>query len=622
MTPTAFYCWLYDQPLFWMGLKRWRPQPNQSFPFRIALTALLIGLIPPLLAAVAIRLALGSNYMFLVWGALVLLALGALLHVGFATLAWNQRAARVRAGTIPASPAAPALSLRWALGPIYLLLISLVTPAAMLLGIENVRGALAWREARTALVAKGERLTFRELLPTPVPAGQNFASLPLFANLLDYTNPPRGAVIWRDPDAQKRLWVLNLPDKHLPNRKSGSGPIALADWAVAFRASISNRLAKTAKPEPDAEWQAAYAAAPPNASPGRVVLTALSVVDPMIREICEFSERPHARFAVHWDENFDALLPHLAVGKTISRQFALRVEARLAEGDVAGAYEDQLCGLRVAGMFREEPLLISQLVRIAQGAIAGTALWPGIRQHQWTDAQLAEFQRRLVPGDYLKNMAWALEGERAGAIAMLDRMVATGYPNPLELGSPDSIGNDAPASATRFLFPRGWIRQNEVRIAQYHQRMIEFARSLATNSPTTGWAPVLKTFRSQSDASFAEARSPHNLLYQMLAPALDKAINKAVRAEQAAQSAATACALERHWKKHGAYPESLNALVPEFAPEVPRDRMDGQPLRYRRTADGLFQLWSVGLDGVDNGGVAKAKDAGAEELGLDWVWPN
>ena len=624
MTPTGFYCWLYDQPLMWLGISRLSPRPEQNFPLGLVfafpvLTALWITVMMPAGSGPLIRLAGAAGMVLYVLGVFLLSCLT--VHVAFAALAWNQRAARVRSGTFPASPTAPARSLRWTLGPIYLLLISLVTPGAMLLGIENVRGALAWREARAALVAKGERLTFRELLPTPVPADQNFASLPLFANLFDYTHPERAPLIWGDTNAQKRLWVLNLPDQHLPNRKSGSGPIALTDWAVAFRTGISNRLAKTGKPDPDAQWQPAYVAAPSNASPGRVVLTALSVADPVMKEICEFSERPHAQFPVHWEENFNALLPHLAAGKGISRHLALRVEARLAEGDVTGAFTDQLCGIRVAGIFREEPLLISQLVRIAQGAIAATSLWPGIRQHQWTDAQLAEFQRRLVPGDYLKNMAWALEGERAGAIAMLDRMVATGYPNPLELGSPESFGNEAPASVTRFLFPRGWIRQNETRIAQFHQRMIEFARGLATNHPPTGWSSALRTFRSQSDASFTEARSPHNLLYQMLAPALDKAISKAVRAEQAAQSAVTACALERYWKKHGAYPESLNALVPEFAPEVPRDLMDGQPLRYRRTADGLFQLWSVGLDGADNGGVAKAKDAGAEELGLDWVWP-
>jgi hypothetical protein len=622
MTPTAFYCWLYEQPLFWTCLQRWQPRPGDNLPLRIAAIGPVIASVLALLTALTFRLLVHPNFMFLVWGALILFVSGAVFHTGFAVLAWNQRAARLRAGKLPANITPPARWLRWTLGPVYLLLIALVTPVAVLTGIENVRGAWAWRQTRAELVAKGERLTYNELLPTPVPADQNFASLPLFANLFDYTHPKRGAVTWRDTNAQRRFWVLNLPDNHLPDRKSGSGPISLADWAVAFRTSMSDRAANPSKPESNDAWQPAYVAASSNATPGRVVLTALSVADPLIRDVCEFSERPHARFPVHFEENFNALLPHLAAGKGISRHLALRVEARLAEGDAAGAFADQLCGLRVAGIFREEPLLISQLVRIAQAAIAGNALWPGIRQHQWTDVQLVEFQRRLTSGDYLKNMARSLEGERAGAIAMLDQMATTGHPNPMGLGADFAMSDEPAPALTRLLFPPGWIRQNETRIALFHQRMIEFGRNLATNLPPGGWSPALREFRGQMQASLSEVRSPHNMLYQMLVPALDKAIAKAARADQNAAMAATACALERHWKKHGAYPESLAALVPEFMPEAPRDLMDGQPLRYRRTDSGLFQLWSVGLDGTDNGGVAKVKDAGNTEIGLDWVWPN
>lgn len=622
MTPTAFYCWLYEQPLLWIGLKRWRPRPEQVFPLKIAAFGPVIASVTALLAAVSLRLLVPLNLMFIVWGALILFVSGALFHTAFAALAWNQRAARIRAGKLPASITPPALWLRWTLGPAYLLLIALVTPMAALTAIENFRGAWAWRQTRAELVAKGERLTFGELLPTTVPADQNVASLPLFANLFDYTHPKRGVIPWRVANAQKRLWAVNLPDNHLPNRKSGSGPIALADWAVAFRTSVSNRAAKPPKPDSNDAWQPAYAVAPSNATPAQVVLTALSVGDPLIRDLCEFSERPHARFPVHWDESFNALLPHLAFGKGISRHLALRVEARLAEGDVTGAFADQLCGLRVAGIFREEPLLISQLVRIAQGAIAASSLWPGIRQHQWTEAQLAEFQRRLDRPSFLRDMAWSLEGERAGAILMLDGMARQGVFGNLEeieaLGGTDASGSQMTAA----VFPRGWIRQNEIRIVQFHQQLIETGRLLATNPPANGWSGSLKRLDEGPLAAALEAPTPYNLLYRMLAPALGKAIAKAMRADQTAVMAATACALERHWKKHGAYPESLAALEPEFMAEAPRDFMDGQPLRYRRTETGHFQLWSVGLDGTDNDGVAKVKDAGADELGQDWVWPN
>jgi hypothetical protein len=99
-------------------------------------------------------------------------------------------------------------------------------------------------------------------------------------------------------------------------------------------------------------------------------------------------------------------------------------------------------------------------------------------------------------------------------------------------------------------------------------------------------------------------------------------MQKAARGEQTALMASTACALERHWRKHGSYPETLAALVPEFLPAEPRDLMDGRPLRYAKTPEGFFKLWAVGRDGVDDGGVAKKKGMAADETGIDWVWPN
>jgi len=71
----------------------------------------------------------------------------------------------------------------------------------------------------------------------------------------------------------------------------------------------------------------------------------------------------------------------------------------------------------------------------------------------------------------------------------------------------------------------------------------------------------------------------------------------------------TAIALERYRGKYGAYPPILKPLAPEFVKAVPLDFMDGQPLRYRPTADGHFSLYSVGLDCVDDNGKPPPPDS-------------
>jgi len=66
----------------------------------------------------------------------------------------------------------------------------------------------------------------------------------------------------------------------------------------------------------------------------------------------------------------------------------------------------------------------------------------------------------------------------------------------------------------------------------------------------------------------------------------------------------TAIALKRYQLAHKTWPDSLNQLVPAYLPAVPLDPIDGQPLRYQKSAneaDG-YTLYSIGVNGIDDGG--------------------
>ena len=66
-----------------------------------------------------------------------------------------------------------------------------------------------------------------------------------------------------------------------------------------------------------------------------------------------------------------------------------------------------------------------------------------------------------------------------------------------------------------------------------------------------------------------------------------------------------AFALAEFKARRGAYPDRLDALVPEFLPELPADPFADGLVRYRRTPNGGFVAWSVGRDGVDERGVVQ-----------------
>jgi len=81
-------------------------------------------------------------------------------------------------------------------------------------------------------------------------------------------------------------------------------------------------------------------------------------------------------------------------------------------------------------------------------------------------------------------------------------------------------------------------------------------------------------------------------------------------AEVRAKMQVTRVALEvERWRlAHGGRaPDSLADLVPEFAPSVPLDPFDNNPLRYKKLARG-FLLYSIGADFTDDGGKEKKGD--------------
>jgi hypothetical protein len=67
-------------------------------------------------------------------------------------------------------------------------------------------------------------------------------------------------------------------------------------------------------------------------------------------------------------------------------------------------------------------------------------------------------------------------------------------------------------------------------------------------------------------------------------------------------------ALEVFRREHGKYPESLSDLVPQLLPEVPADRITGEPVRFR-IVNSQPVVYSVGADRKDDGGrPAQAKN--------------
>jgi len=126
-----------------------------------------------------------------------------------------------------------------------------------------------------------------------------------------------------------------------------------------------------------------------------------------------------------------------------------------------------------------------------------------------------------------------------------------------------------------------------------HQRLMDLADR---EFSLPAWQLGSSTLHAELDQLADDQRF---LLLTMIFPDL---VNYYVATERAAESrdvAEIAIALRRFVNDNGVLPPSLDALVPSYLPEIPRNRFDGQPYRSRLTDEGLV-IYSVGFDGRDD----------------------
>jgi hypothetical protein len=483
----------------------------------------------------------------------------------------------------------------------------LVTLVALLIVFENWRGRRAWAAFVAESKAAGEDLRPEAVIPPPVPASENFAAIPLFTPLFDYTNARMGGIageaVWGQPEAKKRLDEFTISGSNSPAPAGGWRAGRFTDlkaWQAHYR--VQTNFPKTTEPQ----------------SPGRDVLLALGKFDAELAQLREAAARPHARFPIRYEESLVALLPHLSVMKGFVRLAQRRAEAELAEGLMDAAKDDAVLGLRIAESLRSEPTLISQLVRMALLEIAFSPIWEGLARRNWSDAQLAKLQGELAGINYVAAFQLAMRGER-NLFALDGLELQIRQP---ELFVPSDFPDMEALSATRWT-PRSFVNQSKVNIGRYYNRLVR-----AADTNTMQFKPEVG---ADIDAEVENIRTtawrkPYHILAALLMPAVSKSTEKFARAQATVDLARVAIALERHRLKHGAFPETLEAIDPVLKPAggLPHDVISGGPLRYARTADGRFHLYAVGWNGTDEGGSVAWKNAEKTQIDFtqgDWVWP-
>lgn len=466
----------------------------------------------------------------------------------------------------------------------------LVAAVAVTLLVEHLRGAWQLRSTLRELQARGERLNIQQLLPPARSAASNSMDrLMSSATGLDGSSH------------------LNPPAMRLAAPGRGISATRLDSWEGMGGTNIGWDMVEA--------WVNGHAAE--------------------LAELQEALAQPVCRPVVDLSPGFTVALPHLTKVKSATISLSLLT----AHAAHAGNFDAALGGLRsmfrIESVLANEPITISQLVRVATAAIAFNRAWDVLHAQDWSEEQLRQLQAAVPMTRFAEAMVYGLEGERAMFLPSVDQLSADDLDGMLEGSLFEPVGGPPVSgvvrgrlwdAAARFgnlrarVFRFGWGDQAQATYLDAVDRVLVAARAAVGAASRDAFS------RLNLDAFLQPAglRESLRTAYARIALfALARSVDKGLVADVHRDLLLTDIALQRHHRRHGRYPGALEDLVPDFLPAVPVDAMDGRPLRYLPEPGGAFVLWSVGEDQRDDGGDPAPADREPTYWwrAKDGVWP-
>ncbi|MGL4941877.1 MAG: hypothetical protein ACRC46_01645 [Thermoguttaceae bacterium] len=318
------------------------------------------------------------------------------------------------------------------------------------------------------------------------------------------------------------------------------------------------------------------------------------------------------------------LLPDVQSQRDFARNARIRVTERLGRGDIYGAWYDVMSMFHLARHFKKDVIMVTDLVGIAVQIEAMEAAKLILLDPAIDDNHLQRFAadlESLPPNTLVANLAefeWYLSH---CVLQVLSEGKGSEMMNPIFGMSNSSVG-----SASLGYLPFDWLpidrniagkRLNELQrmlggdrwhktpaLADSETFEKRFRKQLESFRLGLGWyilrLPLIHT-RSKMAAE---------MIFRDLTPAyasVQTAFNRSTASEEMLR---TAIAILRYKSTHNEYPETLDALVPEFLEFYPFNPYTGRAnFVYKREPGELqsgtptpFRLYAVAADCVDDGG--------------------
>ncbi|MCC6949886.1 MAG: hypothetical protein IT433_00415 [Phycisphaerales bacterium] len=320
------------------------------------------------------------------------------------------------------------------------------------------------------------------------------------------------------------------------------------------------------------------------------------------------------------------LLPHLGEMRRIARYLNEDMKLAARDGDAARFKADVRAMLGMAGQNVREQLIISQLVGLAIFDLTIR----GVDEHARTPGVLSDSDLRD-----LAHMVGGFEGGRVridvtGERVMVDDIIQRCYSD-----DGDGDGRVVRTNLGEFMYddfgvarPKGLplitAAQPVLTVTMPGRREVTRRTELALAAAAADEAmPPWRHGERRCDTGYRDLFE--GAIYRLV-PVAESLMGGAtdegpmvsafgsrdiVEARRGALLAGLA--LELYRRETGAWPQTLDALVPRYMPSVPLDPFDGKPMRYSLSG-GVATLYSIGADAKDDGGVPPATESGKKNV--------
>jgi hypothetical protein len=481
--------------------------------------------------------------------------------------------------------------------PIWKILIAaavVISAVAAVMVIPHYRAKAAVAAYRAQLKAQGEKLSIAEMAPVvsvdDLSAGRQLLAAANFA--VSFTNLPP-AMRWISPGHALVSWA----EAESPAEKTSNCWLELSAL-IKERPEVSDRIASAVR-------------------------------------------KPGIGFDVKYQNGFSTPLPHIAPVRKAGQWTSAATLLALHEKDTNSAWINLESEMELVTKYNSEPFIVCQLTRAAEMHAALATTWEALQYPGWSEPQLAQLQTNWESFALLDQLAPTFSMERATQELEMRKM--RGSFN-LYMDHEDAVNSggffnfDKMATNSRERAPSIYVRpfrywawkwwgsyDEELYALQVLQAQLAAVQALQKGG---AFVPALHDFH-ETVINLQKLHPGWERRF-VFAGMMDQVylgfFLKIGEAEMARRMAVTAVALERYRLRHGEYPASLEQLTPNYLARMPIDFMDGKPLRYRRQNDGTFLLYSVGIDGADDGGDASplASDTSERKLWYkmrDAVWP-